>query len=371
MEEQENTVEETIEETAVDAVEELTEDRQKLAEARQLLGEEQVPAAILALKQALEINPELLEAAYLLGETYIAWEDWENAVDALAQSGDYNLQGTYRHLRTIAPHVNLTTDKILEAMPQDFSSVLGKEKALEDEARKRTEMALKAAREEDEKVRALEQKKDAKDPALPMPSVVKPFLTNTIIPGFLTALSFVFWGAGQLLTFNIVNAIWFAGWWYGFYWMWENTAMLQAKISSMWMFTSFMAGNSEAMMYPIGLFLDENMWSFAQIAYFGLMLIFAFKSAFDCWFKSTKIFLYGYVCELRNNDVWVNVGFPNYVEAGDKFKIYKRTKFLKTVKADATVAMVEDDKSVVEIRPHRDPETNQPYDIQVGDVIAK
>ena len=122
MDNEENITEENAE-NVVDSTIELTEDLIKLNDGKTALKEEQIPTAIMSFKEALEINPELFEAAFHLGEAYVIYEDYENSVDAFSKSANYDLSKVYDYIVTIAPKVGISVDDILKAMVQDFDPI--------------------------------------------------------------------------------------------------------------------------------------------------------------------------------------------------------------------------------------------------------
>jgi tetratricopeptide (TPR) repeat protein len=347
----------------------LSEDQQKLEEGRKLLAEEQIPAAIMTLKEALEINGELTEAAYLLAEAYVVYEDYENAIDAFVLSGEFNIKGVYEHIRLIAPIIGMNKSEILNAMPQNFDQVAAAEKQAEDEVKKRAEEARQAAIEEDRRLRAAEVALDADDPLLPVATDPRATLTNTAIPAFLSFLSFFIWGSGQILTLNIFfNGIYFSGLLGGYYWLWKNAEYVRSLSYRVDFYGMF---GYEGLTGKVAEICTNNFWGVLTFLYFLGMLVFSIQSSFNAWKTISKMYLSGYIKELRNEDIWINLGRDNYLEVGDKFRLYRRTKYLKTVKAELVVTQLEDDKAIVEARMNRDKKTNQLFQPQVGDVVRK
>lgn len=376
---------------------ELTDDLRHLQEAKRLLAEDLVPSAIMELRAAIQENDGLHEAHYLLGEAYLGMEDWENAAEEFAKAGDHNLRMTYDYVAKIAPQVKIPLDDLIKGMPQDFGPILSDAKKTDEEARRRSQEAAALARLEDEKKKSEAAAKNALDPEEPLPVNMAPYLTNTTAPVVLTAISGVFWGVGPVfvgsfagLRFLVIQAV------LVFFYFKESgfpafaLDLVRVKLPGLadWLVAQFPlsgAGQISAQirgsyfftqklgMDPtgIGTTLDDMVWPAAAFLFWIIVAVFALKSMIDAWFRTTKRWLSGYVSELRNQDVWVNFGFDQYVEAGDQFRIYQRTKYLKTVKARVTVTAIEDNKSVVEARAEREPETGKPYEIKIGDVVRK
>lgn len=378
---------------------ELTEDRALLEEAKRLVAEDLIPSAILELRKAVELNPELHEAWFVMGEAYVKFEDWEKAADAFAACGDFDLARTYIHVQRVAKETGVPLDDLLKAMPQDFSPVFSQARQAEEEARKRAREAAELARMEEEKKRAEEAAREADDPSEPLPPLLHPTLTSTGIPGTLTALSAVIWGFGLLATGRIFG---------GLLYLTAQAAALffflkETGVPTDWVsllrdragdgpadlltthFPAAMAGQISATVknayflsnrlapgeISFWTTVDGWVWPILLLAFWAFVLIGTLKSMIAAWQTTSKIFLTGYVCELRNQDVWVNFGFDQYVVPGDRYRIYKRTRYLKTVKAEATVNRIEDAKCVVEVRALLDPERNAPHEVQVGDVVRR
>ncbi len=378
----------------------LSEERAALEEGKRLLAEEQIPAAILEFRKAVGIDPALHEAWYRLGEAYVKFEDWDNAADAFAKCGDFDLRGTCDYVTKIAKAAGLPPEDLMKAMPQDFSPVLGEMKRMEEEIARRTREAQERARLEEAKRREAEAAKEAADPPEPLPDNMAPYLTNAIIPGAVSALSFAIWGFGCFVAGHLAGGIVrLSIQLVALFIYLKETGISTAAVT--WIRTNvhnqladfcaaqFPAAAAGQVSWAIknANFLHSrltpgeaaNIWS--TLDSFAWPLLFAAfclgclaaagNSAITAWYLNSKIYLSGFVSELRNQDVWVNFGDDHYVEPGDRYRVYKRTRYLKTVKAEGTVTTVEDKKCILEVRLNADPETNKPYEIQVGDVVRK
>ncbi len=354
----------------INEVEEIvkTEDVLKFEEAKKAMSENLIPTAIMCYKEAIEINPEFYEAAYCLAEAYIAYEDYEDAVDAFAKTGEYNVKGIYDYVADISPKVGISVDEILEALPQDFETIKNYIEEDEDDTRKRVEEARQAAIEEDRNKQAELVQQEAGDPEVPVPIDTSPYLTNTIIPYFLSAVSFVVWGFGQLISGYVMNAIGFFASLGITYYLYSIAETLEYNIKNAYIFTGILGFDYNSNLWRTA---DEWVWPICFSSYCLFVFVCMFKSLFDSWYKTSKIFISGYVLEIRNEDVWVNFGFNHYIEVGDKFKIYKRTKYLKTCKGTGRVTEVKDNKCILEMRLNRDKNTNTLYEIKIGDVVRK
>jgi len=378
----------------------LSEERAALEEGKRLLAEEQIPAAILEFRKAVGIDPDLHEAWYRLGEAYVKFEDWDNAADAFAKCGDFDLRGTCDYVTKIAKAAGVSARDLMNEMPQDFSPVLDEVKRMEEEIARRTREAQELARQEEAKRRLAEAAKEADDPPEPLPDDMSPFLTNSFAPGLVSVVSFAIWGFGCFVAGHLAGGIArLSIQLVALYLYLKETGVSTAAVT--WIranvhgnladfcATHFPAAAAGQVSWAIknANFLHSrltpgeaaNIWSVADSFAWPLLLgafclgclAAAGNSAITAWYLNSKIYLSGFVSELRNQDVWVNFGDDHYVELGDRYRVYKRTRYLKTVKAEGTVTTVEARKCILEVRINADPETKKPYEIQVGDVVRK
>lgn len=387
------------EETPAAEAAERSEDLVLLDEAKRLLSEDLIPAAIVELRKAVEINPALHEAWFVLGEACVKFEDWDKAADAFAACGDFDLARTYAHLQKISKEAGVPLEDLVKAMPQDFTPILSTALKEEEEAKKRAREAAERARAEEEKKRALEAAKEADDPSVPLPATLHPALTNTTVPAILTGISAAVWGFGLLVTGRIVGGLaYFLTQIAVLFFVLKETgvptdwiALLRERVgdgAATFLSSHFPASGAGQISAAVknAYFLsnkfapgeisfwgsiDEWTWPLLLAAFWIFVIVATLKSVISSWYCTSKIYLTGYVCELRNNDVWVNFGFDQFVEPGDTFRVYRRTRYLKTVKADATVTKIEDDKCIVEVRALLDPESGTAFAVQVGDVVRK